>query len=110
MIISEDFFKLSGKPAIETLDCKVTDSSALKRLIVSKTELRKGKSTRGHKHDMIEEVYIFTHGHGHMQVGEDILPFEHGDVIVIPEGKFHRVHASKKDDVGFLCVFETYER
>jgi|GEM_PF-200855 len=69
----------------------VKDNTKLKNLVLSSTELNRGKSTSGHSHKGQEEIYFFIHGHGEMIVGEDRFQVEKGDVVLIPDGAFHRV-------------------
>lgn len=86
------------------------DNKDLKNLVLSSTELKPGQSTRGHRHSGQEEVYIFVQGFGKMIVGdEDSKPFhvEFGDVVLIPDGAFHRVfNESKTSSCYFICVFD----
>lgn len=104
----EDF----GKNAQLVLDndrYRVWDMK-LEHLTVSVTELHPGKETRGHSHDNIEEVYFCKEGKGKIQVGEETMPFEKGDVVTIPIGEFHKVFNPSKQELVFLAVFEKYER
>ena len=85
------------------------DNTELKNLVLSQTILHPGKQTRGHRHAGQEEVYFFTIGRGMMIVGdEDSTPFavEFGDVVLIPDGAFHRVINDSKLDLVFNCVFD----
>jgi oxalate decarboxylase/phosphoglucose isomerase-like protein (cupin superfamily) len=85
------------------------DNKTLKNLVLSQTVLHPGKQTRGHRHAGQEEVYFFTVGHGKMIVGEeDSEPFNvsFGDVVLIPDGAFHRVINNEKKDLVFNCVFD----
>ena len=85
------------------------DNTELKNLVLSQTVLHPGQQTRGHRHPGQEEVYFFTVGHGQMIVGEeDSKPFavEFGDVVLIPDGAFHRVINNTRLDLIFNCVFD----
>lgn len=85
------------------------DNKTLKNLVLSQTILHPGQQTRGHRHPGQEEVYFFTVGRGQMIVGdEDTEPFdvEFGDVVLIPDGAFHRVINPEKHDLVFNCVFD----
>jgi len=87
----------------------VRDNTDLKNLIVSSTDLHPGKSTSGHRHSGQEEVYFFIQGYGRMIVGdEDSKPFhvEFGDVVLIPDGAFHRVINDGDINMVFNCVFQ----
>tara|TARA_B100000029_G_C17249080_1_gene842055 strand:+ start:397 stop:726 length:330 start_codon:yes stop_codon:yes gene_type:complete len=84
----------------------VKDNSALKKLIVSSTDLKPGKSTSGHSHVGQEEVYNFIKGSGQMKIDEDIFPVTEGDMILIEDGKFHQVINNSEENLYFVCVFD----
>ena len=92
----------------ETYD--VIDNTNLNKLIVSKTVLHPGKQTGGHNHSGQEEVYIFTKGEGTMVVGSKTYNVKAGDIVLIPDGDFHRVWNEEEivtnDDLVFICVFD----
>ena len=92
----------------ETYD--VIDNSNLKNLVVSKTILHWGKETSGHNHTGQEEVYIFTEGSGKMVVGSDTHIVKEGDIVLIPDGAFHKVwntsNYKANDPLEFICVFD----
>ena len=94
----------------ETYD--VLDNKDLNNLIVSKTILHPGKETGGHNHSGQEEVYIFTHGEGKMIVGTKTYNVKKGDIILIPDGDFHKVwntggyEIEPYGDLVFVCVFD----
>lgn len=85
------------------------DNKTLKNLVLSSTNLHRGMSTRGHRHPGQEEVYIFVLGHGQMIVGEETdEPFKvtAGDIVLIPDGAFHRVINDGDTNLLFNCVFD----
>ncbi len=83
------------------------DNKTLNNLVLSSTDLKPGQSTRGHSHPGQEEVYYFVGGSGEMEVGEDRFQVQTGDVILIPDGAFHRVHNRRTDStLYFVCVFD----
>ena len=82
------------------------DNTDLKNLVVSSTLLHSGKSTRGHKHEGQEEVYYFVYGHGEMELDDKRFPVSTGDVVLIEDGVFHRVHNTESGDLYFVCVFD----
>jgi oxalate decarboxylase/phosphoglucose isomerase-like protein (cupin superfamily) len=85
------------------------DNKTLKNLVLSSTRLYRGQQTRGHRHQGQEEVYFFVHGHGQMIVGEETdEPFDvgAGDVVLIPDGAFHRVINTGEMNMLFNCVFD----
>lgn len=82
------------------------DNNTLKNLIVSSTDLKPKQSTRGHRHHGQEEVYYFVSGHGTMDIDEENFPVTPGDVVLIPDGAFHRVHNFTDANLYFVCVFD----
>lgn len=105
--------KLNGIVKRDTDTYVVEDNNYLENLTVSKTVLHPGKSTTGHAHSGIDEVYYFISGTGQMQLGDIKFPVNSGDVVLIQEGKFHRVFndiSDIKQDLVFICVFQAYER
>jgi mannose-6-phosphate isomerase-like protein (cupin superfamily) len=86
------------------------DNNLLEHMTLSKTTLKPNQSTRGHSHDALEEVYFFTKGDGRMVLGEKEFDVKADDVILIPQGKFHRVINDKDESMEFVCVFEKYDR
>jgi mannose-6-phosphate isomerase-like protein (cupin superfamily) len=89
----------------------IYDNGFLNNLTLSQTILNPGKSTKGHFHNSQEEIYIFTSGHGMMQIDETKYEAEPGDTFLIKVGQFHRVfNLSETDHCFFTCVFEKYDR
>lgn len=85
------------------------DNKTLKNLVLSSTKLYRGQSTRGHRHAGQEEVYIFVQGFGKMIVGDETdEPFNvsPGDIVLIPDGAFHRVINDGEMNLVFNCVFD----
>jgi len=82
------------------------DNRSLNNLIVSSTELKPHQSTRGHSHAGQEEVYYFVSGSGEMELGETRFGVQGGDVVLIPDGVFHRVHNPNNSPFYFVCVFD----
>lgn len=82
------------------------DNKTLNNLVVSSTKLYREQQTRGHKHDGQEEVYFFVQGTGRMIVGEEEFPVHAGDVVLIPDGAFHKVINDGEMHLVFNCVFE----
>lgn len=82
------------------------DNTTLQRLVLSSTKLYRGQSTRGHSHEGQEEVYFFVQGTGIMIVDEEKFRVSTGDVILIPDGAFHRVINDGEMNLVFNCVFE----
>ena len=95
----------------------VEDNNFLSNLVLSKTTLHPGKETTGHSHEGLEEVYLFIKGSGTMllktQIEETRLSIRSGDVVLIPDGAFHKVFNTEEgvtEDLEFVCVFQKYER
>lgn len=87
----------------------VRDNRLLKNLVLSSTVLHSGKATSGHSHPGQEEVYFFVSGNGRMIVGkenDEAFDVNAGDVILIPDGAFHRVFNNHVEDLIFNCVFD----
>lgn len=83
--------------------------SPMDRLVVSMTVLHPGKHTSGHDHPGSEEVYFFVSGSGEMQLDKEKMSVKEGDIVKIPDGKFHKVfNMEGKMDLVFICVFEKY--
>ena len=83
----------------------VRDNKTLKDLVLSQTILHAGKETSGHYHEGQEEVYFFMYGGGDMMVGEEMLSVCGGDIVLIPDGVFHKVWNTGESDLVFNCVF-----
>ena len=87
----------------------IKDNKTLKNLVLSSTKLYRGKSTRGHRHAGQEEVYFFIQGYGKMIVGEEDsepFPVQPGNIVLIPDGAFHRVINDGDTNLVFNCVFD----
>jgi len=82
----------------------VKDNTTLKNLVVSSTRLKSRKATSGHKHEGQEEIYYFIEGTGKMELDDVTIKVQPGDVVLIEDGVFHRVHAMH-EELYFVCVF-----
>ena len=85
------------------------DNRTLNNLVLSSTKLYRGQSTRGHRHPGQEEVYFFVQGFGKMIVGEEdseSFTVSPGDIVLIPDGAFHRVINDGEMNLIFNCVFD----
>lgn len=83
----------------------VRDNMSMNKLILSQTILHIGKETRGHYHEGQEEVYFFIFGKGRMILADREFDVVAGDVVVIPDGKFHRVINDGETDLVFNTVY-----
>lgn len=82
------------------------DNRTLNNLVLSSTKLYRGQSTRGHSHAGQEEVYFFVQGTGIMYVDNETFRVSPGDIIMIPDGAFHRVVNDGEMNLVFNCVFD----
>ena len=82
------------------------DNKTLNNLVVSSTELRGLQSTRGHRHEGQEEVYYFVSGTGEIELDNEKFEVQGGDVVLIKDGVFHRVHNTSNTKLYFVCVFD----
>jgi len=98
---------LDGRVVKDNDTYTVIDNNELDKLTVSTTTLHPDKSTSGHKHPGIEEVYHFISGSGTMKVGDNEEQFVYAQqTVVIPDGAFHQVHnTSSEEDLVFICTF-----
>jgi oxalate decarboxylase/phosphoglucose isomerase-like protein (cupin superfamily) len=84
----------------------VIDNTHLKHLVLSQTVLHVAKETTGHYHEGQEEIYFFMYGSGRMIVGDKEFEVAGGDIVLIPDGLFHKVVNTGVSDLIFNCVFE----
>tara|TARA_B110000037_G_scaffold43523_1_gene53550 strand:- start:7968 stop:8294 length:327 start_codon:yes stop_codon:yes gene_type:complete len=98
-------YNIKGKIAKQDERYVVEDNTTLKNLVLSSTDLQPMKSTSGHKHAGQEEVYYFVKGSGKMELDKKTISFVEGDIVLIEDGVFHRVHAGPHG-AYFLCVFD----
>ena len=82
------------------------DNKTLNNLVLSSTELHPYQSTRGHAHAGQEEVYMFISGSGQMELDEEIFDVKAGDIVLIEDGVFHKVHNRSNTPLYFVCVFD----
>ena len=89
----------------------IKDNYRLNNLTLSSTMLSANQETNGHAHSNQEEVYIFTKGEGEMiietnQNGQVRFPVKKDDVVLIPDGAFHKVINTSHLGLFFICVFD----
>lgn len=103
------FHDVGGKVVRDTEVYLLKDNYDLRNLVLSSTKLYRNQQTRGHRHPGQEEVYFFIQGTGKMIVGgENDAPFHvnAGDVVLIPDGAFHKVINDGEMHMIFNCVFD----
>jgi mannose-6-phosphate isomerase-like protein (cupin superfamily) len=99
-------YDVGGKIVKQDERYTVKDNTELNNLIVSSTTLHRGMSTSGHSHVGQEEVYNFIWGTGEMELDGDKFQVGPGDIVLIKDGVFHRVHNTGAVDLYFVCVFD----
>jgi mannose-6-phosphate isomerase-like protein (cupin superfamily) len=100
-------YEIGGEIVKDNETYLLKDNKTLKNLILSSTDLKPGQSTRGHSHAGQEEVYYFVSGTGKMELDGDTFNVQGGDVVLIPDGAFHRVHNTQSHSpLYFVCVFD----
>jgi len=103
------FHDIGGEVVKDNEVYLLKDNRDLNTLVVSSTKLYRNQQTRGHRHAGQEEVYFFVTGTGKMIVGEETdKPFaiQAGDVVLIPDGAFHKVINDGDTNLIFNCVFD----
>ena len=86
----------------------VKDNQFGNKLVLSSTLLEPNMSTSGHFHNGQEEVYFFIEGKGQMQLDNEFVKVEAGDVVPIHDGVFHKVTNLQDEDMYFVCVLGGY--
>jgi len=104
-------FKFQGLKQMRDTDVyTVTDNNYLANLTTSETVLHAGKNTSGHKHDGLDEVYMFTKGHGDIEIDQVRFSVEAGDIVHVKGGEFHKVFNTGTSDLIFVAIFQKYTR
>jgi oxalate decarboxylase/phosphoglucose isomerase-like protein (cupin superfamily) len=106
MKIKYDIDNIGGEVVKDNETYLLKDNKTLKNLVLSSTKLYRGQATRGHSHEGQEEVYFFVKGTGMMIVDEQKFRVNAGDIILIPDGAFHRVINDGEQNLVFNCVFD----
>ena len=97
---------IGGKVIKDTEKYELTDNSHLNNLVLSKTRLRANQSTNGHRHSGQEEVYYFIAGEGKMELDYKEINVKPGDIVLIEDNVFNKVHNTGDYYLDFICVFE----
>ena len=106
-----NLFDIGGECIRDTEVYQVIDNKFLSNLTLSKTILYPLECTGGHSHEGLEEVYIFIKGSGRIQLDNEFISVQANDVILIPDGVFHKVYNDGiNSNLEFVCVFQSYER
>lgn len=99
-------FDVGGELVKDNSQYQLFDNKTLKNLVLSKTKLRAGQSTNGHRHAGQEEVYMFTKGEGKMELDHRMFDVKEGDIVLIEDNVFHKVHNTGDYWLEFVCVFD----
>ena len=97
---------IDGKIVKDDETYLLKDNTSLKNLVISSTTLHPGKSTRGHSHSGQEEVYMIISGSGTMELDDNKIDIQGGEMILIEDGVFHRVHNTGEIDLYMVCIFD----
>jgi len=106
MQLKYDNYNIGGEVVKDNETYLLRDNKTLSNLVLSSTKLYRGQATRGHSHAGQEEVYFFVQGTGIMIVDEQKFRVSSGDIILIPDGAFHRVINDGEMHLVFNCVFD----
>lgn len=66
--------------------------------------MRPNKSTRGHKHNGQDELYVFK-SIAKMEVDNTTFLVEPGSVVFVPAGAFHKIVNDRDSYISFLAFF-----
>ena len=99
-------YDIGGEVVKDNETYVLKDNKELNNLVLSSTNLHPLQQTRGHKHEGQEEVYYFVSGSGSMQIDEEFFPVQGGNVVLIPDGAFHKVINTSNTPLYFVCVFD----
>ena len=99
-------YNIGGETIKDNETYVLKDNKTLNNLVVSSTELHGLQSTRGHRHEGQEEVYYFVSGTGEIELDDEKFEVQGGDVVLIKDGVFHRVHNTSNTKLYFVCVFD----
>lgn len=110
MKLKENMNNIGGEIIKDNQVYVVKDNKTLNNLVLSSTDLYPECKTTGHAHVGQEEVYTFVRGSGKMEMIDTNgkhhdTDVSQGDVVLIPDGWFHRVHAGS-EGTYFVCVFD----
>lgn len=63
-----------------------------------------GQSHAAHVHDGQEKVWLVLAGSGSVEIGGDRRPIEEGELVVVPAGVAHGLHADRGSRLVALVV------
>jgi oxalate decarboxylase/phosphoglucose isomerase-like protein (cupin superfamily) len=106
MKLKYDSYDIGGEVVKDNETYLLKDNRTLNNLVLSSTKLYRGQATRGHDHPGQEEVYFFVQGTGMMIIDDEKFRVSAGDIILVPDGAFHRVINDGEMHLLFNCVFD----
>lgn len=75
-----------------------------RNLLIAWTVIAPGGQQRGHSHAGSEQAYIFLHGTGRMQVGEETAFVGPGQLVYVPPGVPHSVTNTGDENLVFITA------
>lgn len=80
-------------------------STGDKTVSIARARVEPGVTTKAHRLEGIQEIYIVTKGRGKVHVGEaEPADISGGDVVTIPAGVSQKVTNTGESDLVFYCV------
>ena len=62
-----------------------------------------GWATDEHYHPIAEELYLITHGTGHMRLDDERFDVTAGDCVLIAPGAIHKLTNAGREPLRLLC-------
>jgi len=97
---------IGGEVVKDNVTYLLKDNTTLKNLVLSSTRLSANRTTTGHRHAGQEEVYVFVKGSGQMELDYKMFDVQEGDVVLIDDNVFHKVHNNSDVGLEFICIFD----
>ena len=97
---------IGGEVVKDNVTYLLKDNTTLKNLVLSSTRLSANRTTTGHRHAGQEEVYVFVKGSGQMELDYKMFDVKEGDVVLIEDNVFHKVHNNSDVGLEFICIFD----
>jgi len=85
--------------------CFIAENFSNKEVSIAAATVKPGITTKAHRLEGIQEIYIITAGEGMITFsGLEPTQVSIGDVIVIPAGTSQKITNTGKTDLEFYCV------
>jgi len=75
-----------------------------RNLLITWTVVSPRGQQRGHSHAGSEQAYVFIHGTGRMQVGDEKEFVGPGELVYVPPGLVHSVTNTGEENLVFITV------